>query len=357
MGFFKDDAKTEKPTPKRLEEAREKGQIPKSQELTGSVVLLCSIVLIYVFSRELFKTFWRLNIYIFSEAPLMRIDGDGLMAVIWAITKEISISILPIFLIVFIVSIVVNMVQTGFYFNPGLLKFDLSRINPDPTRFFKRLISPDTLVELVKSLIKMGLLFGITFIMLKGKGREVLSLMIFPLSQAFPYSMMLIFKLFVKLGVVLVILGVLDYIYRRWKLMQDLMMTREEIKEERKQLEGDPQIKARRRRRHIEILRNIISKAVPKADVVITNPVHLAVALQYKPGEMNAPKVVAKGAGVLAERIKKIAMEHGIEIVEDPPLARALYRNVEVGEEIPESLYKAVAEILAYVYRKKRKAV
>ena len=358
MGFFKDDAKTEKPTGKRLEEARSKGHIPRSQELTASVVLMCSILVIYIFSRQLFQTLCGLNRFIFSQGPLLDLDRDNILALLVNLGEKITISVFPIFLIALIVSVLINVIQTkGFYFNPGLLKFDLSRINPDPTRFFKRLYSPDTLVEFIKSILKIIILFSVFAFFLLKKKEEILSLIVFPFRYSLVFSFMSIFKIFVKLGVILVILGVLDFVYRKWKFMQDMMMTKEEVKEEMKQLEGDPKIKAKRRSKHVELLKNIIAKAVPKADVVITNPVHLAVALQYDSRTMRAPKVVAKGAGYLAERIKKIAREHGIMIIENPPLARTLYKNVEVGEEIPESLYKAVAEILAYVYRVKKKAV
>ncbi len=262
---------------------------------------------------------------------------------------------LPIFGIMLLGAVGVNLAQVGFLFLPDKLAPDISRL--DPIRGFKRLFSMTNVVKLAFGIFKILVIATVAFVSLYAQRETILGLTAMALRPAALYLVEILFWTSMKIGIALLILALLDYAFQRWKQEQDLKMTSQEVREEMKNLEGNPEIIARRRQVQRQLAMNRLSSAVPKADVVVTNPTELAVAIQYEPETMAAPIVVAKGAGVMAQRIRRLALEHGIPIVEKKPLAQALYREVEIDHPIPADKYAAVAEVLAYVYQLKGKKI
>jgi flagellar biosynthetic protein FlhB len=250
---------------------------------------------------------------------------------------------------VFSVAILSNYVQVGFPFSWESVHPDLGKLNP--LKGLSRLFSKQSGVELVKALFKCLIIGGVAFSTIRNELLPILTLLDQPVDSIFGYAARTCFWLFFKTALVIFALAALDYIFQRWSFEKSLRMTKQEIKEEFKQTEGDPLIKSRIRSIQRDMARKRMMAEVPKADVIITNPSHLAVALYYKVHEMKAPKVLAKGAGLIAEKIKEIGKAHKIPIMENKPLAQVLYKTIGLGETIPSALYQAVAEILAYVYR------
>jgi flagellar biosynthetic protein FlhB len=267
------------------------------------------------------------------------------------IYKKLFSILIPFFVSVFIAGIVGNVSQVGFEMHSEPIRPKLSKINP--ISGFKRFFSVRSLVELAKSLMKLLIIGGISYGLIKAEMRGFPPLMQQGVGEILLFIAKVAFKILFFVCLALIILATLDYIYQRWQFEQSIKMTKQEVKDERKQVEGDPKVKSRIRKAQIEMAAHRMMKAVPEADVVITNPVRLAVALKFEASEMMAPTVVAKGAGHIAARIKEIANEHQVPVVEDKPLAQTLFKIVEIGQFIPVELYRAVAEILAYVYRLK----
>ncbi len=345
--------RTEEPTPRRREEARKRGQIVKSRELS-SVAILGSGFLIFLFMGYFF---FNQLYFIFSYSfSYFSVDFD--LEVFFYFLKTIFSStgkiLLPFFIAISFAAVIVYLIQTGGgVWASEVIGFKFERINP--VDGFKRLFSLTSLFELVKSLLKLAIIVGVTYFVLSSNLIYIIKLFGTDVNYL-TFSLTAFLKsLMIKLLVVLAVLSIFDWLYNRWDVERKLKMTKEELKEELKQTEGDPQVKAKIRQKQREMARRRMLAEVPKADVVITNPTHYAVALEYKPKEMPAPKVIAKGKDKLALKIREIAKEHNIPIYEDPPLAQILYKKVEVGEFIPEELYQAVAKVLAYVYRLKNK--
>jgi flagellar biosynthetic protein FlhB len=257
----------------------------------------------------------------------------------------------PIILCLALMAVASNIAQFGFLVSQEALKPRLSRL--DPIAGFKRLFSLRSLVELVKSLVKLAIVGYVAWRVVQGEWDRIL-----PLSEASPWAIgahlgRVIVGIGLHAGIALLVLALLDYLYQRWEHERSLKMTKEEVKDEYKQREGDPKVKGQIRKKQMQMAIRRMMAAVPKADVVITNPLQLAVAIQYDRDTMTAPTVVAKGAGFIAEKIRQVALKHGVPILEDKLLAQTLYRTVEVGSQIPIGLYKAVAQILAHVYRQR----
>jgi len=227
----------------------------------------------------------------------------------------------------------------------------------DPIKGFTRIFSKETMVELVKNIFKVVIVGYVTYLTVKGELNQVVPIMDMEVWSILSYIGEICFKIILRTSWVLIVLALLDYSFQRWNFLQEAKMTKQEVKDEFKQREGDPLVRSRIRQVQREMARRRMMEAVPKADVVITNPVHLAVAVEYNTKQMMAPKVTAKGSRLIAERIKEVARECQIPIIEDKPLAQALFGSVEIGQEIPVVFYKAVAEILAYVYRLKNKRI
>lgn len=346
--------RTEEPTPRRREEARKRGQVARSREL-ASVAVLGSGVLVFVLAGSFMLAQVFTAYHYFLGLPFRNLDLPETYLVIRQALRFAGLTLLPVFVLVSLAAFLAHFLQTGAVAAWEALSPKLERIHP--VEGFKRLFSLPALVELAKALAKIVIISTVAWLVIRQHREEMLSLLGEDLGIVARGLYLLSRDLVLKLLMALAALAVLDFFFQRWDLERKLRMTREELKEELKQTEGDPLVRARIRQLQREMARRRMMAEVPRADVVITNPEHVAVALRYELKEMPAPQVVAKGRGIVAQKIKEIARAHGVPVVEDPPLARLLYARTEVGDFIPEDLYRAVAEILAYVYRLKGKRV
>ncbi|HOJ52664.1 MAG TPA: flagellar biosynthesis protein FlhB [Syntrophales bacterium] len=344
-----DQEKTEQATPKRKEEAREKGQVAKSREVSSAAILIGGLVYLWFGAVPMMEKIMKVMKKDFAAAATVTLSVESVPFIITGLIYDLFSIVLPFFLLAACVALIVNLVQTGFVFSGEPLVPKWSRINP--VENLKRLFSLQALVELTKNLLKVAII-GITlWLTIRNELNTVPQLVSWSVPDIVAYVGKVAFRIMTSTCWILIVLAVLDFIYQHWEHMKSLKMTKQEVKEEYKQLEGDPLVKGRIRRIQREMARKRMMAAVPKADVVITNPTHYAVALRYEQEKMAAPTVVAKGTEYLAEKIKEIARLHHVPIVENREVAQMLFKLTEVGEVIPETLYRAVAEILAYVYR------
>ena len=346
--------RTEQATPKRREEARKKGQVPKSRELASVAVLLSGLFTLYWGSAFFITRLDHILIYYLENLHTLPVTLTNLQSMGLTGLGQLGGILAPLFLVITVVAILSNFLQIGPLLTMEPLKPQFSRMSP--LQGIKRLFSLQALMEFVKSLLKLIVVCWIVYSTVS-KGIE----RIMPLLEMTPYHIasfigMISFEIFWKSCLAMILLSILDYMYQRYEHEKNLKMTKQEVKEEYKQTEGDPHVKSRIRGIQREMARKRMMQEVPEADVVITNPTRLAVALKYDPTQMDAPMVVAKGAGIIAERIRQIAREHSVPVIENKPVAQSLYKLVELGEVIPDSLFKAVAEIFAYVYRLKGKS-
>ncbi len=351
----RDQERTEQASPRRREEARKKGQVARSQEVVSVAILLACATLLYFSSTWMLDRMMDLMRWAFRESgsTVIHINTVQSIAVIWL--YKLFIVLTPLFLTIVAAGLLANYLQFGFLFSTEAVQFDISKL--DPIRGFQRLFSLKSFVELIKSLIKFTVVSCVVYFTMRNEIEGLIPLMDESVWGILIYIGRIMFRIVITTSWVLIVLAILDYLYQRWEFEKGLKMSKQEVKDEFKQTEGDPLVKARIKRIQREQARKRMMAKVPKADVVITNPVHLAVALEYDGGRMIAPRVVAKGAGVIAENIKEIALEHGVPVVENKPVAQLLYKMVNIDEFIPENLYRAVAEILAYVYSLKEKKV
>lgn len=358
LQFFADEGgdKTEEPTAKKLSDARKEGQVAKSTELVTGASLLTLFLVIKLFSGYMGSKFMEgfvVNynyIGLYSEENFSYKTMTGILA---EAAKIILFAALPVLIAAFLVSFVINVVQVKWEPTAKPLMPKFSRLNP--VSGFKRMFSLDKLVELLKAILKIGIIVYICYSTLINQWEIILELYEYSLMQGLGMILEVITDLGIKISALFVALGFLDLLYQKYKFKKDLRMTKQEVKDEFKQQEGDPQVKGKIKSKMQEVSRRRMMQSVPEADVVITNPTHLAVALRYDREKEEAPVVVAKGADYLAEKIKEVARENKVEIVENKPLARMLYHNVEIMSQIPPQLYQMVAEILAEVYKIKNK--
>lgn len=363
LQFFAEDAngaeKSEQPTAKKLEDARKEGQVAKSQEVATAFSLLSLFVILRVVYALMGSTFTNIFPRVYNDIPNVARTYDGQLpiAYITSIVNKAMLTLLllcaPFFIVGFAVAFISDYVQVGYKPTSKPLQPKLSKLNP--VSGLKKIFSTRKLFELAKSIVKL-LIMGIVIYSFFSKRNDYLFLLYdMPLSQAIGLMGNLIIDLGFRVAIAYMIIALADFIYQKRKFTKDMMMTKQEVKDEFKNSEGSPEVKSAQKRRMMEASRRRMMQAVPQADVVITNPTHYAVAVKYDAEEAEAPIVVAKGADFVAQRIKELARESGVEIVENKPLARMLYANVEVGELVPPELYKAVAEVLAYVYHLKGK--
>lgn len=345
--------KTHEPTPHRRQQAREQGQVARSQDLGSAALLIGSLLVLWWMGSGLVEfvggyTTQRLGGSAWTAADTVSIadEWNQLMA-------GLASALLPMLGLMAVVAAITSVAQVGLLFLPEKLAPDWTRI--DPLQGFRRIFSIQGAVRIGLGLIKVVLVAAVAWVCVTGERETILSLGHLALPQIAAYLVSVLFWTTLKIAVALLILALLDYGFQWWKQEQDLRMTTQELREELKNLQGDPQIAARRKSVQRQLVLNRLKTAVPKADVVITNPTELAIAVQYDPKTMNAPIVVAKGAGVLAQRIRRLALENGIPIVERKPLAQALYKEVDVNRPVPHQMYGPVAEVLAYVYQLKGK--
>ena len=350
--FAEGGDKTEEPTSKRRTDAAKKGQIAKSQELNTAFVLLAGFLVIKIFWEYMYHNIADYSAYVFSHLHENGTTIEDVMRIFIDIVQVLISTAFPVMIAVLIFALAVNIYQVGFMFNTERLEFKLSNINP--INGFGRLFSKRALVELVKSLFKIIVIGFFLYLYLKDEIPFMPYFIYYDLEHSLAEIADKIFVMAFQVIAVIMVLAAADYAYQKWQTTQDLMMTKQEVKDEYKQMEGDPQIKGKIKQKQRQMAMARMMQEVPKADVIITNPTHFAVALMYKKG-MVAPQVLAKGQDRVAERIKEVARENRIPIVENKPLARALYAAVEIGDVVPHDLYQAVAEVLAYVYRLKNK--
>jgi flagellar biosynthetic protein FlhB len=345
--------KTEAPSSRRLEEARARGQVAKSQDLAGAVELAGGVLAVVLLGAVLARAMTSLLRRALAPAA-DALTPQSAWPLARAAMSEIAWAMAPVLGLIFLVGVLAHVAQTGLRLSGQPLQPNFSRLNPVAGlgRLFDRRQSVRSAVGIVKLLV-VGV---ISWLFIGAVVPEVASLPRLTLFAAAAHIGTLLLRLVLWLLAVLLVIGCIDWLYQRWQHHQDLRMTKEEVKDERRSMEGDPQVKSRRLRMARQIAMQRIGLAVPKADVIVTNPTHYSVALAYDERDMHAPRVVAKGADLMAMRIRQVAIAHGVPIVERPPLARALYAGVEVGQEVSPEFYQAVAEVLAYVYRLNKEA-
>lgn len=359
LQFFAEEGpggeRTEKATPRKKQKAREKGQVLQSREISSTIVLLIAFVSIKLLGSYMFhevEALFRLcvgdlaiNFDIGSINEQMRLVG-------LVLTQLLKITG-PILAIVLVVGITASFAQVGALFTLEPLKPKFSKLNP--VNGIKRIFSLRGLIELVKSLMKITIIGIVAWKSIRAEENHIVKLMDQDLAAAAVYISSTAIDIAIKICAMMLIIAIFDYGYQWWQYEKDLRMTKHEVKEEYREIEGSPEVRQRIRQRQREMSMRRMLTEVPKADVVITNPTHYAVAIQYDAEKAPAPVVIAKGIDYMALRIKDIAKENGIETVENKPLAQALYKSVDIGQQIPPEMYQAVAEILAFVYRLKGK--
>lgn len=346
--------RSEAPTGRRLGEARGRGKVPKSQDFGSVIDLIGGLVVLLLLGGWIVASL--------TELTRAQLSGTGadwtdptLMIASAIESAQRGLTIASPFLVLMVfVALAQQFGQVGFLFTLKPLEPKLSKLNP--ISGFKRLISVRTLVKTGLDILKMSVLIAVIMTLTSSRKSELLALSQLGIREAWAVLLLLCRELLIWMLAILLILALLDLMYQRFQHRKELKMTKQQVKDERKSMEGDPQIKARRMKIGREMVMQRLRAAVPTADVVVTNPTHYAVALRYDADRMASPKVIAKGADALAFRIRELAAASRVPIVEKPPLARALYAAVEVGQEIPAEHYQAVAEILAYVYRMEGRA-
>jgi flagellar biosynthetic protein FlhB len=342
--------KTEVPTPKRRREARERGQVARSADLTAAAVILGALLLLNWTGGGMMLALQESMRRAVGPRNLHDFSASGAITALIDIALPVLRSLVPMFGGLLLVAVVINLLQVGFLFSTKRLAPDIAGISP--IKGVKKIFGGGRgAVGLLMNLLKLSLVTAAGYSAVHGRLGEIVSVQALDFGQIFVFGGGLVFDVGVRIAVILLVLAIIDYAWQRFRFERDLRMTKQEVKEELKSMEGDPLIKQRRRQIQLQRAMQRARQSVPGADVIVTNPTEFAVALKYDSATMHAPKVVAKGADLLAQRIREIAIEHGIPIVQRPPLARALYRLVDVGQEIPEQFYNAVAEILAFVYR------
>lgn len=352
MGEEQDDAqKTEEPTPKKLEEARKKGQVPLSREVNNWVMLLAGTLLIMTLADSMFgglRDFMRVFIERAHDIPSGK--GGPAVALSNSFIEVMKILALPLFLLV-TAAFLGPFLQIGPLFSAENLKPKLEKLSP--VKGFERLFSTKSLMEFAKGIFKIAMIGVVGTIILYPYFGGMEHMIGLPIPLLMDELQGLAVRLMIGVLVVLVVIAAIDLVYQRYEHNKKMRMTKQEVKDEYKQTEGDPHVRARLRGLRAEKARQRMMQSVPEADVVITNPTHFSIALKYKPGEMEAPVCVAKGIDEVALRIREVAKEHDIILYENIPLARSLYDVVEIDETIPEDQYKAVAEVISFVFKKK----
>ena len=363
LQFFAKDGpggeKTEQPTAKKLDDARKEGQVAKSKEIGNAFSLLALFLVMKLYLGIMGNAFLRGFHTVYNQIPdiIKMYEGELPIASIYILIRtmmlQLIIIIAPILLVALAVAIICDAVQVKWRPTSKPLKPKFSKLNP--IKGTQRIFSANSIVELLKSLAKLAVIGYVVYSYLQNRLSQVLILYDISLNQAIALIGEIVVDLGIRIAAVYMVIAFLDYAYQKWKFKEEMKMTKQEVKDEYKNQEGDPQIKGKQKQRMREASMRRMMQQLPEADVVITNPTHYAVAIKYDPDKYDAPYVLAKGENHLAQRIKDVAKENDIEIVENKPLARMLYANVEIGELIPPELYQAVAEVLAFVYHLKGK--
>ncbi len=352
MAEESDQEKTESPSPQRLEKAREDGQVPQSRELTTFVLLLTGGASLWVMSGHLGQALSGIVRGALQFEPATAREPARVMTQLSQQFLEAAFALSPFFVLMLIAIFSAPLLLRGWLLSPKALMPKFNRLNP--LSGLKRVFSHQGLVELLKAIAKASLLGAVAVWLIWSNLEAIFSLVSEAPATAISHMGDLIGKVFLLIAGTMVFIVLLDVPYQLWSHHKKLRMSKEELRKEAKESEGDPHVKARIRAQQREMARRRMMAEIPSADVVVTNPTHYAVALKYEDGKMGAPRVVAKGADAVALRIREIAAEHHVPLLEAPPLARALFRHTELGDEIPATLYAAVAEVLAYVFQLRR---
>lgn len=344
--------RTEEATPKRRHEIRSKGQISKSQDLNSAIMLALGLYLLYLFGPMIMDKFKYVGIDVFTRLDPSRINPDNIMSFFIPYISITASILLPFFLILMIVGVLIQYAQVGPLFSLKAIAPKLDKLSPmSMVNNLIGLFKPKSLVEIIKSLIKMLIVGGICYSMIQSKKIEILAMQGASLETALGVTAGILFQMMTQIFIALIVLGILDKKYQDYEFSKSIKMTKEEIKDERKNSEGDPQIKSKIKSIQMKFAMQRMMTEVPKADVIVTNPTHYAVALRYNTAIAPAPQVIAKGVDYVAFKIREIAESNNVPIVENVPLARTLYKVVPLEGLIPADLYVTVAEVLAYVYR------
>jgi flagellar biosynthetic protein FlhB len=345
-----DEGRTEEPSEHKIRKAREEGKVAKSAEVTAALMLIVGIVTIAILSGSILKTCIEMLVYFLSNSTSLNLfSGSAVMPVLLTFFARVSA---PILGVLFITAVLGNVIQVGFLFTAKPITPDFSRIIPRFGRWLQRSFgSPEALFNLGKSMVKVAIIAVVAYLNIRGEIPRITRLVLSPFFSSVAVISQIAFRIIVEAAIALLVFSFFDYLFQRRQHMESLKMSKQEVKEERKLYEGDPLTKSRLRERMREIMRRNMLKAVPKADVVITNPTHYAIALEYNRALMVAPTVVAKGADLIAQKIREIAAENRVPVIENRPLAQALYKEVEIGDVIPEKYYEVISTILAEVYK------
>lgn len=363
LQFFADGPggeKTEPATQKKLDEARDEGKVAKSREIIMALDLIVLFVCLKLFTSYVLNGFTEVFHYVYYKIPDMVLydakqpEARDFSILFKDVILDSLLILAPFLALGFVVTAVANILQVGLKVTLKPLQPKLDKFNP--INGFKRIISKDSIFELLKSIVKIVLIGYIAYTSIRGNADDLFILYDIPLTQAVMLCGNIIINTGLRISFFYLVVALVDLIYQRHKFNEDMKMTKQEVKDEFKNTEGNPEIKSRQRQRMREASQRRMMQSVPEADVIITNPTHFAIALKYDINVAKAPVVIAKGKDFLAQKIKEVAKENKVEIVENKPLARMLYTNVEIGEEIPPELYQAVADILAVIYRARNSA-
>jgi flagellar biosynthetic protein FlhB len=348
-----DPGKTENATAKKKEEARKKGQVARSVEINVVLNVLASFLVLKTAGDYIMHNLKELSIYFWGNILTFSIDPNTMTSFITFVVIRIILIMLPLLAVVFVIAILSNVLQFGFLITFESMKPSFDRVNP--ASGFKRIfLSKRIIFELVKATFKIAVISYILYSTSKKILNEIFLTPLMDINTYFLFAADSIYKLAMKVVVAFIVFSIIDYLFQKYEFEDSLKMSKQEVKDELKQMEGDPLIKSRIRQIQRELARKRMISEIPQADVVITNPTHVAVALRYKEGEDDAPRIVAKGINLMAEKVKQIARDNRVIIVENPPLARTLVK-LEVGWSVPPDLFQAVAEVLAFVYQAKGK--
>lgn len=344
--------RSEAPTARRRQEAREEGQVPRSADLNGAAVLLAGLLLLSIYGGAMRDGMIEL---LREMLDLSQTDPNQAGAWLWQAGASLARLLTPFLAFLMLAVVIAGLLQTGLLIVPKKLQPKLENLSP--MRGVKRLFSLETLTRFGMSLVKVAIVGGVAYFGVLNLLDSVLAASAAEVRGVLLMSSQYVLELSLQLALVLLVLALLDFAFQRYRNEQQLKMTKQDVRDEFKKMEGDPLVKSRRRRAQQQLAMQRISRDVPQADVVVTNPTEYAVALRYDETSMTAPKVVAKGVDFLALRIRQIAQQHGVPVLQRPPLARGLYAAVDVGEDVPPEYYRAVAEVLAYVYQLSNRAV
>ncbi|WP_026689885.1 flagellar biosynthesis protein FlhB [Alteribacter aurantiacus] len=351
--FFSQE-KTEKASPKKKQDSRKKGQVAKSSDVNTAIILLFVFLFLWLIGSYASERLFKMSSYTFEHLLTLELTERNVQALFLDLTMEVVWIVGPIMFVAMIGAIISNYMQVGFLFAPEAIKMKLSKM--DPIQGFKRIYSVRALVEFLKSMLKISLVGIVTFTIIWIYVDDILSLGLYSVGDSATMIGSLTVIMGLAVALLLIFLGILDYLYQKYDHEKNIRMSKQDVKDEHKKSEGDPLIKSRMKEKQRQLATSRMMQEVPKADVVITNPTHYAVALKYDEGNMEAPVITAKGVDYVALKLIGIAKNNDVITVENRPLARALYAQADIGQEVPEELFKAVAEILAYVYRLNKQA-